>query len=312
MRIEDVPLPTAGDDGLVLKVHSCAICGTDTRHYRGTYGPGRYPTVLGHEASGEVVEVGRRAGSYEVGERLTFWVSLGCFAEYVRIEPGNVAVGRLRDEMTWEQGANTQLLCACLRAVDCASIQDSERVLVLGCGPVGLLTLQGAKAHARPAAVAATDLFENRIALAEHVGADAALSGRDPDWAQQVVDRIGEVDVVFDCLDDDLSPGRNAGEKLPSAMKRGGRIIVLSLSDEPRYPSPQGVLNKLVSVQPSFVPLGRSRELMHAAVEMVADGRVDVHSFVTHRLRLERAAEGIEMTRERPGEVVKVMVEAGE
>ncbi|MFQ5811347.1 MAG: alcohol dehydrogenase catalytic domain-containing protein, partial [Armatimonadota bacterium] len=133
-------MPTAEEHGLVLKVHSCAICGTDTHRYFGTYGPRRYPTILGHEASGEVVEVGPHAASYEVGDRLTFWVSFGCFAEYVRIEPRNVAVGRLANDMTWEQGANTQLLCACLRAVDCASIQDGERVLVLGCGPVGLLT----------------------------------------------------------------------------------------------------------------------------------------------------------------------------
>lgn len=301
-------MPTAGDDGLVLKVHSCAVCGTDTQMYYGTYGTERYPIVLGHEASGEVVEVGPKAGRYEIGEPLTFWVSLGCFADYVRIVPRSVAIGRLTADMTWEQGANTQLLCACLRAVDCAAIQDGERVLVLGCGPVGLLTLQGAKALAKPRAVAATDLCENRTALAARLGADVALSARHHDWSQQVVDGIGEVDVVFDCMGDDLSPGRDVGEKLLRAMQRGGRIIVLSLSNQSRYPSPQGMLKKLVSVRPSHVPMARSRELMDAAVALVADGRVDVRAFVTHRLPLESVAEAIEMTRKRPDEVVKVMV----
>jgi len=308
LRIEHVPMPTAGDDGLVLKVHYCAVCGTDTQTYFGRYGGDRYPKMLGHEASGEVVAVGPEAGSHQTGDRITFWVSGGCFAEYARIVPGNVAVGRLDDGMTWEQGANTQLLCACLRAVDCAEITDGERVLVIGCGPVGLLTLQGVRAHTKAAAIAAADLFENRVGLAAQLGADVAVSARDADWPQRVVDAIGEADVVFDCMNDDLSPGHDAGEKLLSAMTSGGRIIVLSLSDESRYPSPQDVLKKLVSVRPTHVPMARVRELMDISIALVANGSVDVRSFITDRIPLERVAEGIEMTRERPGEVVKVMV----
>ncbi len=308
LRIEDVPMPESGDDGLLLKIHCCAICGTDTQTYMGRYGSRQYPTRLGHEASGEVVEVGSEAGTCRAGDRLTFWVSGGCFAEYVRIVPANVAISRLDDGVTWEQGANAQLLCACLRGVDCADIQEGERVLVLGCGPVGLLTLQGVRAHTKAGAIGATDLFENRIALARQLGADVALSGAEPEWPQQVVDGIGEADVVFDCMNDDLSAEKDAGQKLLSAMAEGGRVVILSLSDEPRYPSPQAMLKKLVSLRPSYVPLERARELMDLAAAFVADGRVDVHSFVTHRVPLERLAEGIEMTRDRPDEVVKVIV----
>jgi len=312
LRIEDVPVPSAGDDGLVLRIHSCAICGTDTQMYVGADPVTRYPSIPGHEASGEVVEAGPGAGSYRAGERLTFWVSFGCFAEYVRIVPHKIAVSRLDDGMTWEQGAITQLLCACLRGVDCADIRDGERALVLGCGPVGLLTLQAVKAHAQPAAIAAADLLDNRIALAAQLGADVALSAREPDWPRQVVDGVGEVDVVFDCMNDDLSADKDAGRKLLGAMKPGGRIIVLSLADEPRYPSPQAMLRRRVSLHPSYVPMERTRELMQLATALVAQGQVDVRSFVTHRLPLERVAEGMEMTRERPDEVIKVMVSVAE
>jgi len=305
LRLEERDVPQAGADGLVLRIHNCAVCGTDTQMYVGATHP-HLPTIMGHEAAGEVVEVGSQLNGYQVGERLTFWCHFGCFAEYTRIVPADLAVGRLPDNVTWEQGANTQLLCACLRGVDTAQLQSGQRALVMGQGPVGLLVMQGAKATG--AQVIGVDLYDLRVDMARRLGADMAIKAREPDWPERIRQELGEVDVVFDCMNEDLSQGKTGLRDAFRVLREGGRCVMLSLGEDPRGPAPQTIVHRLISMQPSYVPMERSRQLMQIACELVADGRVDVHTFVTHRMELDQVEEALRLSRERPDEVVKIML----
>ncbi|MFQ6097105.1 MAG: zinc-binding dehydrogenase, partial [Armatimonadota bacterium] len=308
LRIEEVPTPEPGLDGVVVRIHSCAVCGTDAQMYVGAHQTVTYPIILGHEASAEVVEVGRNVTGHSPGERVTFWVKFGSFAEYNSFEPRNVAVGRLADNVTWDQGASAQLLCACLRGVDCSGLRDGQTALCLGQGPVGLLTLQAARARGAGVAVG-VDLYENRLAASARVGARLTVSAHDPHWPERVREAVGEVDVAFDCMNDDLSPKRDALERLLMVMRPGGVIVVLSLADQCRGPSPQRQIARNVTIKPSFVPLERTRELMELACDLVAAGRVDVDSLITHRMSLDDVERGLQLSRQRPDEVLKVMVQ---
>ncbi len=310
LRLEEVPVPEVRDDAVLLRIRACAVCGTDTQIYKGA-DPRPLPCILGHEASGEVVAVGRRVAGIGIGDRLTFWVSFGCFAEYASILPATLAIGHLADHVNWEQGANTQLLCACLRGVDRAGIQQGQKVVVLGQGPVGLLVLQAAKACGA-AAVVGVDLFGVRLAMSRRVGAALALNGRDESWPDRVREEIGEADVVLDCMNDDLTAGKRGLELAFRTLRATGRCVILSLADELRGPAPQQIVHKCITVCPSYVPLDRSRELMHMACDLVATGAVDVDSFVTHRIPLAQVAEGIELSRTHPDEAVKIMVRVPE
>ncbi|MFQ6133422.1 MAG: zinc-binding dehydrogenase [Armatimonadota bacterium] len=305
LRIEETDVPKAGADGLVVRIPNCAVCATDTQQYVGATHP-RLPMVMGHEAAGEVVEVGSDLSGYQVGDRLTFWCHFGCFAEYTRLLPHELAMGRLQDHVTWEQGANTQLLCACLRGTETAQIRPGHKAIVMGQGPVGLLVMQGARALG--AQVAGVDLFDLRVDMARRLGADLALNAREKGWPQLIADQLGQVDVVFDCMNEDLSAEKTGLRDAAGLLRPGGLCVVLSLGEEPRGPAPQSLVHHQISLVPSYTPMERSRELMQMACNMVADGRVDVTTFITHRMELAQVAEAMELSRQRPDEVVKIMV----
>ena len=308
LRIEEVPTPQAGPHDLLVRIHSCAICGTDTQIYFGAHQAGRYPMILGHEASADIVEVGRELSGYRVGERITFWVHFGSFAEYNCFDPARVAVGELPAHVTWDAGANTQLLCACLRGVDCSGLREGHTALVLGQGPVGLLTLQGARVYGAGTTLG-VDLLDSRLAMSERVGATATVNASEPGWPERVLEAAGEVDVAFDCMNDDLSPNEDALEQLLRAMRPGGQIVVLSLGSRRRGPSPHRLVGRNVTIKPSYVPFERARELIGVACDLVGRGEVDVDSFITHRISLDEVARGMELTREQPESVIKIMVQ---
>ncbi len=307
MRIEDAPEPELVPGGALLRIHACAICGSDAMIYRGDHDY-PHPSIIGHEAAGEVVAVADDARNVKVGERITFWCHYGCFAEYTCLPTHQVAIGPLGESVTFEQGANTQLLCAVIRGVRCAQLQKGERVLVLGQGPVGLMALQGARADGA-AKVAATDLHPNRIAMSRRLGADIALDGAAPDWPDVVRDAIGEVDVVLDCMTDDESPQGQALEQAMKCMKVGGRYVMIGMGAQPRGLSALAMLNKQITLIPTYQPMDNVQEIMDQCCRWVADGSVDVTSFVTHRIQLEEVLEGFELVLNRPEEVIKVMVE---
>lgn len=307
MRIENAPEPELVAGGALLCIRACAICGSDAMIYRGDHDY-PHPSIIGHEAAGEVIAVADDARNVNVGDRITFWCHYGCFAEYTCLPTQQVVIGHLGESVTFEQGANTQLLCAVMRGVRCAKLQKGERVLVLGQGPVGLMALQGARADGA-AKIATTDLRPNRIAMSRRLGADIALDGTAPDWPEAVRDTIGEVDVVLDCMTDDESTDRQALNQAMKCTRVGGRYVMIGMGARPRGLSALTMLSRQVTLIPTYQPMERVQEIMDQCCQWVADGTVDVTSFVTHRIQLENLAEGFEMVLNRPQEVIKVMVE---
>ena len=252
VRIEDVPEPELVPGGALLRVRACAICGSDAMMYRGDHDC-EYPTIMGHEAAGEVVVVADDVSKTKVGDRITFWCHYGCFAEYTCVPTAEVAIGHLAGSVTFEQGGNTQLLCAVMRGVECAELREGDRVLVVGQGPVGLMALQGARAKGAGKTVG-TDLHPNRIAMSQRLGADLALDGGSADWPDAVRDQIGEIDVVFDCMTDDGTPDCRGLNQAMRCMRPSPaeRRLMLTVRVAPRRLS----VNQISGLPMAFQPTG--------------------------------------------------------
>ena len=306
VRIEDVPEPELAPGGALVRIHACAICGSDAMMYRGNL-RSEYPAIMGHEAGGEVVATADDVSKVKVGDRITFWGHYGCFAEYTCLPTADVAVGHLAATVTLEQGANTQLLCAVMRGIECGEVQEGDRVLVVGQGPVGLMTLQGARATGA-GSVVGTDLHPNRIAMSQRLGADLALDGASPDWPDAVRDQIGEIDVVFDCMTNDQTPDARAIDQAMSCLRNGGKYVMIGHGTKPRALNALTMVSKVITLIPTHQPMDRVQQIMDQCCQWVADGTVDVTSFVTHHLALEELAEGFDMVQSRPQETIKVMV----
>jgi len=307
LRIEEIPVPPVPDDGLLVQIGCCAICnGSDRIQFLGEGGP-KYPFVIGHEASGEVTAVGKHVAGYAVGDRLTFWGHQGSFAQFTAIRPHLLAVGKMPDGMTYEQGALTQLLCSILRGTESGKITKGDRVLVIGQGPVGLLAAQACKAlGASP--VITVDFHENRLEMSRRLGADVVVNAREDDMAEAVRKNAGAVSVVFDAYGDDLAPDGATMGRAIELIEEHGRYILFGLSHKYRSFSPARVLYKKISLVTTHVPQPVAQRVMQDAVRFVAEGTVRVDPIITDRISLADLEDGIIRTIERPAEVIKVVV----
>lgn len=223
LRIEEVDLPPVEPCGLRIRVLTCGICGSDARMFFSGPTP-RYinPVILGHEFSGEVVEVGAGAQDYAEGDVVTLAPLIPCMrcaacsrgqdnlceraqvigctvqggmAEYVTVPSQMVLAGgvvKLPPTVDHRAGALTELVGCCLRGLNFMSITPGDRVLIIGDGPIGLTFLQLVKLHGAEY-VATTGRRPRRRELAVELGADEALDARAAklkDHFEQSLDRV--------------------------------------------------------------------------------------------------------------------------
>lgn len=202
IRYEEIPTPQVGPGCVKVRVRATGICGSDVPRvlHHGAHG---YPIVLGHEFSGDVVEVGEGVQSIQVGMRVSGAPLLPCmrcddcqkgnfslckhysfigsrqqgsFAEYVVLPERNAVP--FDSAVSYEQGALFEPATVALHGLMLAGFRGGERVAVLGGGTIGLFTAQWARIFgARQVTV--FDLEEERLALARKLGVDEAVNTRD-------------------------------------------------------------------------------------------------------------------------------------
>ncbi len=207
LEIKDMPMPEVGRGDVRVRVDSCGICGSDVHGYDGSSGRRIPPLIMGHEAAGVVESVGEGVEGLGPGDRVTFdsmiscgacrfcrageinlcdsrrvvgvspgdWKQHGAFAEYV-VVPQRI-VFRLPDALGFAHAAMVEPVSVAVHAVSRAPIRLGDRAVVVGCGMIGLLTIQAAKA-AGCGTVFAVDLDDTRLERAARLGADVTLNAK--------------------------------------------------------------------------------------------------------------------------------------
>jgi threonine dehydrogenase-like Zn-dependent dehydrogenase len=315
--VKEVPKPTCGDDQLLIKVHRAAICNmSDWEVYAGT-SPiidylGGYPHILGHEQSGEVVEVGKNVTGFAVGDRVTCYWDPGAFAEYSVFSAKRRAVVKLDDRVSYDQGALLELAGGgAMRNVFGSGFRPSQTVAVLGMGPAGLFTgmvagLCGARAWI------AVDLVDFRLQKALGLGAAAAFNIRQmtrQEIVRAIQDQFGEVDLVFETIGVDLSPDQSGLDMAIDIVKPGSNVRLFSIIEGQHRFNIGNALMKGVSLLGTKVTNEDSRNLLDLAQRWVAKGRYPIEKLITHHIPLEEVERGLQLVHEHPEEAIKVVVD---
>jgi 2-desacetyl-2-hydroxyethyl bacteriochlorophyllide A dehydrogenase len=324
MTLERRPRPTPAPQQVLVRVRYSACCATDFDLIDGTMpDQARYPIVLGHEWSGEVVEapagleslVGQPivadnlvtcgqcpaclAGRPNLCARMDeLGFSLdGAHADYLVTLAQGVRV--LPRGVSLRAAALTEPLGVALYGTRRARVGPGDRVLVLGAGPIGLLALQACRA-AGAREVWQADLRPERRALADRLGAAGTLDVGREDLTAALA-RTGVVpDVVLEC-----SGSPTAFAAALRAVRPGGRVGVLGYySDELVAIRPSDIMIRDLEVIGAVCPTGTWDQ----AIELLAAGRVDTEALITHVLPLERFDEAYRLARGGPG-VIKVVLE---
>lgn len=317
VRIEEMRIPEIGDDEILVKVVASGICGSDVLEW---YRKKKAPLVLGHEISGEIVEVGRGVKKYKVGERVFVSHHIPCntchyclrghhtacetlhttnfnpggFAQYLQVPRLNVDRGvfPLPPEVSFEEGAFIEPLACVVRGQRIAGLEPGQSVLVLGSGISGILHILTAKALGA-GRILATDINDYRKQKAEEFGAEAVIDAHD-DVPARVRELNGGrgVDLVIICTG--ALPAFNQAFK---SVDRGGTVMFFATTDpgtEVKVPVNEFWRNE-IKLMPSY---GNAPLDAVEAIELIRSRRISVKEMITHRLPLTEAAEGFRLVAE--------------
>jgi L-iditol 2-dehydrogenase len=324
LRLHEEPVPSPGPGEELVRVTAVGICGSDVHWWHeGGIGGDRIvaPLVLGHEAAG-VIETGPRRGERVAIDpaqpcgRCEFCaegsVNLCSALRFAGHAPQDGAMCShiawpahclvpLPDTMTDVEGAMLEPLGVALYSVDLGEVRPGMSVGVFGCGTIGLSVLQIAR-EAGATRLFATDLpaLPHRLEAARAFGAApfAADGGRE---VAAILDATGGrgVDVAFDASGDP-----EAVEAAVAAVKPGGRAILIGIPCEDRTAfTASTARRKDLAIR----VVHRMKHTYRRAIRLVASGRVDLRSQVTHHFPLADAAEAFGVAQRRAG--IKVVLD---
>jgi len=327
VRLEQMPVPVIGPGEILVKVIASGVCGSDVLEW---YRIKKAPRVLGHEITGEIVEVGEGVDRFKVGQRVfvshhvpcnTCWYCLhgnhtvcetlhttnfdpGGFAEYIRAPRINVDRGTfvLPDEVSFEEGAFVEPLACVIRGQRVANFRAGQTVLIIGSGISGMLHLMLARAMGA-GRIIATDINEFRLNKALESGADAAIDAREDVPARaRAANGNRPADLVIVC-----TGAFPAFKQALQSVDRGGSVLCFATSDPGvELPIPiNDFWRNGITVLPSYANSPYDAEV---AIQLLRARRLPVGDMITHRLGLADTGLGFKLVAG-GGDSLKVIVE---
>lgn len=334
---------------VIVHVGQTGICGSDVHYWqRGRIGDFilTSPIVLGHESSGTVTAIGSSVKNLKVGDRVAIEPGVPCrHCDYCRsgsynlcpdtifaaTPPHNGTLSKLYktaadycyplpDHLDLEDGALCEPVAVAVQICKVGNVRAGQKVVVFGCGPIGLLVQSVAKAYAAKTVIG-IDVSQARLNLATDVlkCADGVFLPPRPDsppkdadeesaWAAKVAEQIKEKfalgegpDVVIDATG--AQPCIQTGINL---CKKGGMYVQAGMGKENvTFPITTACIRDL-TIRGS---IRYTAGVYPTAVDLVASGKVQPKKLITHRFKFEQAEEAFETVRKGGEDVLKVMIE---
>jgi L-iditol 2-dehydrogenase len=336
VRVETIAVPEIGEAEVLVKIHTCGICGTDLKKIH--TGSHDAPRVFGHEMAGTIVQVGAGVEGFAVGDRVmayhhipcgecyycrkkTFaqceiYKKVGCtagfapagggFAEYIRVMDWIVRRGlvKISDDVPFEQAAFLEPVNTCYKAIQLLDLQADETVLMIGQGPIGILL--AALARGTGATVLTSDLYAERHAVAAKFGLDRPIDARgDVVAAAKAATEGRGADVAL------LAVGSDALIKLAmDAIRPGGRVMLFASTQHGEAPfDPAAVCMDEKTLMGSY---SASVAIQDEVTRMVFDGYrngFDLTNLISHRFSLEDAVAAIDLASHPQADSMKIVIQ---
>ena len=321
LRIEDRPEEIPGPGQLRLRLATGGICGSDLHYFNhGGFGTVRLrePMILGHEVSAFVETVGPGATGFSAGQLVAVSPSRPCGAcRYCREGLPNQCLdmrfygsampfphiqGAFREVLVADamqcvdatglsagEAAMAEPLAVTLHATARAGEMLGKRVLVTGCGPIGVLSILAAR-RAGATEIVATDLSDFTLALAAKVGADRVINtGAEPEALSQYMADKGHFDVLYECT----GVAAALAGAIP-ALRPRGVILQLGLGGDMMLPM-MAITAKELDLRGSF----RFHAEFATGVELMRKGLIDVKPLITHTVPLAEAEGAFRLASDR-------------
>jgi L-iditol 2-dehydrogenase len=336
VRLETVPLPEIGAGELLVRIHSCGICGTDLKKI--STGSHSAPRIFGHEMSGQIVAMGAGVNNFNIGDRVMVFHHIPCgkcyycqkkvfaqcpvykkvgatagfepsgggFAEYIRVMDWIVRKGvvKIPDQVSYEQASFIEPVNTCLKAVDSLQLQADETVLVIGQGPIGIIL--AALAKRTGATVVTSDLYPQRLKISESYGLQHNVNAGASDPAARVrelTDGRGADAVIL------ATAGNSLIKPAMDAVRPGGKVMLFAQTQRSEVAiDPSAVCMDEKTLMGSY---SASVDLQDENVQLVFSGEIDFARLISHRFPLAQSVEALHLASHPGPDSMKIVIQPG-
>jgi len=331
LTITDMPQPKVGEHDVLVQIKACGICGSDIHGFDGSSGRRVPPLIMGHEAAGVVAEIGSAVTKTKEGDRVTFdsmvscgqcfycqrsemnlcdnrrvlgvscedYRQHGCFAEYA-VVPEHI-IYPMPDNLPFEHAAMIEPVSVAVHAVKRTPISKGDTAAVIGVGMIGLLVVQALKA-AGCSKVIAVDLADEKLKLAQELGADLCINPKTHDTAKSIQEATEGrgADVTMEVVG--ATP--TVKSAIESTRKGGHVTLVGNLAPEVDFPL-QSVVTRELTIYGSCASNGEYPE----CIDLLARGIIQVDPLISAKDTLEKGAEWFERLYTAESGLMKVILQ---
>ena len=327
ISIKDVPDPECGDNGIVVNVKSCAVCGTDVRTFMHGKANVKPPAIMGHEIAGVVEKTGSNVKGYSKGDRVAVAAVVSCgkcyyckknmqnlcenfsalgyehqggFAEYMPVPPEMLhdgSVNKLPEGLSFDEASLAEPFACAVNGQELSGVSEGDTVVVVGAGPIGCMHIGIARSFGAKKVIM-VEINQERLDAAEQFGADAYVNPASDDLVKVVMDETGGrgADVVIVA-----APAVKAIEQAVSILGFRGRLNCFGgLPKDKPFIKLDG---NVIHYKELFIhgTSGSRPEHNRKALELFAAGKVDAKQFISNRFPLEKITEAIDAVKSGKG-----------
>ncbi|MBN1675509.1 MAG: alcohol dehydrogenase catalytic domain-containing protein [Kiritimatiellae bacterium] len=330
MVVRDVPIPACEDDGILVRVEACGICGSDIRNFHGGLRHGVKSQIMGHEIAGTVEAAGKHVRRFKVGDHVAIAPDVSCgecwycrrglvnlcldhkmlgtdwpggFAQYV-YGPGVVLargmVHRMPDGLGFEEATLSEPAASVIACQEYNRVEAGETVAVIGDGPIGCLHVEVARARGASTIIM---IGLTRLKLVPAFGPDAVIDAGAQDPVEQVRKLTGGLGADIAICANPVA--KTQAQAVELVRKRGRVVLFGGVSKQ----NPMTTLNSNtihyneISVVGAFSYTGPGHE---KALRFIHEGKISARKYISGTVPLGRIAEGIALAEK--GEALKVLV----
>jgi L-iditol 2-dehydrogenase len=330
--IKEVSTPPIEKGGMLVKIRSCAVCGSDIRIYHQGNPRVKPPQIIGHEIAGEIVEIGERIENFKVGDRVALGADVPCgvckfcknglgnncpinyaigyqfpggFAEYIHINETTVKYGPLHkipENLSFDEASLAEPLACSLNGYELANLKVDDTVVIIGAGPIGLMLVELAR-NIGAGRIILSQRSKERLKIARKFSADTFISSLEENFVERVVEETkGEgADVVMVAC---ANP--SAQEEALEIVGHRGRVNFFGgLAPGSRKIK---IDSNLIHYKECFVLGSHGSVPRHhkIALELLSRGAVKGKDFITHHFSLDKIKEAFKVAEGHQG--LKVIV----
>lgn len=333
LEMEDISRPNPSPQEILIKVKACSICGTDIRVYHHGHKHMRFPRIIGHELSGEIVEIGKRVEGHKLGEKVAIAPAIPCgrchycrrgmqsmcinltaigyhydggFAEFMVVPEDavrNGCVNTIPSELSFEEAALAEPLACAINGQQLSQIGLGNTVVVVGAGPLGCIHLHLAKAKGASRTIL-VELSRERIGFAKKFAfPDIVINPSSENAIQRVKEETegrGADRIIVSC-----PSGKAQEESLSMVAPRG----IINFFGGLPLDNPFIKFNSNLIHYGEFYVVGTHGSAPYhneLALSLISQEKVRIKELVTHRLPLERLEEGLALAESKKG--MKILI----